>query len=87
MLRNWLTYKMREQALQFERKAYHSSKAASFNLFKAKFNQSMAYDIKQLMFRYNNEGKLSKFDNIIGYQGILCEKIQEGEYRLKKIFK
>ena len=86
LLRNWLTYRMREQILHFERLAYHSSKTASLNLFKARFNQSMAYGIKQLMFRYNNENKLSLFDKIVAYRGILCEKVQEGEYRLKTIF-
>ena len=85
LLRNWVTYKLREQALQFERMAYHSSKAASLNLFKAKFNQSMAQEIKQLLFRYNNENKLPLFDKIVAYREILCEKVQEGEYRLKTI--
>ena len=85
LLRNWLTYKLREQVMQFERISYHSPNVASFELFKAKFNQSMASEVKQLMFRYNNENKLSIFDSTIAYQGILCEKIQDGEYRLKKL--
>ena len=38
MLPNWLTYKMREQVMDFERKAYHSLKAASISLFKTTFN-------------------------------------------------
>ena len=85
LLRNWLTYKMREQVLLFERMAYYSSKTASFDLFKGRFNQSMASDIKQLMFRYNDENKLSEFDKIVGYHGILCKKIKEGEYRLNLV--
>ena len=87
LLRNWLTYKLREQIMLFERMAYHTSRAASADLFKAKFNQSMAFEIKQLMFRFNNENKLPLFDKMIAYQNILCEKIQEGEYRLKTVFK
>ena len=86
LLRNWLTYKLREQVMQFERISYHSPYVASFDLFKAKFNQSMASEVKQLMFRYNNENNLTFFDSTIAYQGILCEKIQDGEYRLKKLF-
>ena len=86
MLRNWITYKIREQILNYEKKAYYSAKAASINLFKAHFNQSVAREIKQLMHRFNNEGKLSKFDEIIAHKGILCEKIADGEYRLKKPF-
>ena len=83
LLRNWLTYKLREQVILFERKAYHSPTAASFDLFKAKFNQSVAVEVKHLLFRYKRENKPTICDEIIAYQGILCEKVQEGEYRLK----
>ena len=38
------------------------------------------------MYRFNNEGKLATFEEIIGYKGIICEKIADGEYRLKKAF-
>ena len=86
ILRNWITYKMREQILQYERKAYYSSKVPSIATFKAKFNQSVASEIKKWMFRYNNEHKLHVFENIVAYKGVLCEKMQEGEYRIKIIF-
>ena len=69
---------MREQVLQFERKAHHSPKAASLDLFKAKFNQAIASEIKRLMIRYNNENKIAFFDKIIAYQDILCEKLELG---------
>ena len=71
----------------FERKACHSSKAVSFDIFKAKFNQSMALEIKHHLFRFKNENKLQTFDNIIAYQGILCEKIHDGEYIFKVLLK
>ena len=47
-LRNWLGYKLREQILIFERTTYLKSKAPSVDLFKAKFNQTVARGIKQL---------------------------------------
>ena len=86
ILRNWVTYKIREHIMLFERKAYHSPTSASVTIFKAKFDNSMAYDIKQLIYRYNNENKLPLFDKIVAFQGILCEKVQEGEYPLNKLF-
>ena len=67
----------------FERQASHSSRAGSFDIFKAKFNQSMALEIKHHLYRFKNENRLQNFDREIAYQGILCEKIQEGEYRFK----
>ena len=39
MLRNWVTFKLREQIMFFERKASKSSRFASLDNFKAKFNQ------------------------------------------------
>ena len=85
ILRNWLTYKMRETIMQYERTAFHSS--ANFNVFKAKFNQAMAYEIKCLMIRYKNENKLDIFDKLIAHKGILCKKIREGEYRFQIILR
>ena len=83
MLRNWVTYKLREQLIIFERKASKSSRFVSMDIFKARFNQSMALEIKHHLFRYKNERNLSTFDKIIAYQGILIDKISEGEYRFK----
>ena len=34
----------------------------------------------------NNEGNLRKFDKIIAFGAILCEKKGEGEYNLNKVF-
>ena len=86
-LRNWFTYKLREQLMLFERIAYHSSGTPSLDLFKAKFNQAMAFEIKNHLFRFKNENTLSVFDEIIAHGGILCEKIQDGEYRFKILLK
>ena len=86
MLRNWLGYKLREQILLFERTTYHQSKKASEDLFKTKFNQNVARDVKDLMYRFNNEANLAKFDKIVAWKGILCQKICEGKYSLKKVF-
>ena len=86
LARNWLTYKMREQVLEFERQAYHSPKRASISLFKTTFNRSVAYDLKKLMLRFTNEGKLAHFEKIFVYQGILCTKTQNGDYQAKNVF-
>ena len=86
LMRNFLAYKMREQIMQSERAAYHASNAPSFDHFKVKFNQDVASEVKRLMHRLNEEGKLPIFDKIVAHQGILCEQVGEGEYRLKKVF-
>ena len=65
LLRNWLTYKLREQVMLLERKAYHSPAAVSNDYFKARLNQSIALEIKQLLLRFKNENKLSSFHELI----------------------
>ena len=85
-LRNWLTYKMREQVMDFERKAYHSPKAASISLFKTTFNRAIAYDLKKLMIRFEHEGKLNLFDEVIALKGILIKKLRDGKYRANNVF-
>ena len=86
-LRNWLGYKIREKILIFERSAYRQSKVPSIDIFKAKFNQMIATEVKHLMYRFNNEGKLDKFDELVALKGIICEKKGQGEYVLKKVLK
>ena len=85
MVRNWLTYKIREVILDFERKAYHNPKVASVTLFKAKFNQEIASEVKKLLYRFKHENRMKKFDEIVCFGHILCEKVGE-EYRLKCVF-
>ena len=90
LVRKFLTYKMREHIMQSEQAAYHASKAPSIeppiDRFKVKFNQDVATEVKRLLHRLNEEGKLSIFDKIVAHQEILCERVGEGEYRLKKVF-
>ena len=83
MLRNWVTFKLREQLMILERKLSKSSRCASLDNFKAKFNQSMALEIKQHLFRYQEEGNLPIFDKVIAHQGVLCGKNKDGIYETK----
>ena len=46
IIRNWLTYRMREQIMNQERIVYHSPTNASIDRLKTEFNQTVAYDIK-----------------------------------------
>ena len=56
-------------------------------MFKAKFNQMIAREVKHLMYRLNNEGKLDKFEEVVAFKGIICEKKGQGEYLLKRVFR
>ena len=39
----------------------------------------VAREVKDLMYRFNNEGRLAKFDETVAYKGILCVKIGDGK--------
>ena len=83
MLRNWVTFKLREQMMLYERKLSKSSRCASLDNFKAKFNQSMTLEIKQHLFRYQEEGNLPTFDKVIAHKGALCWKNTDGIYEMR----
>ena len=85
LLRNWVTYKIREEIMNFERKAYYSGRP-SIDSFKVYFNQSMAKEVKQILHRYTIEGSVTKIDKLIAYKGILCKKATNGCYTIKPIF-
>ena len=81
-----LCAQLREHILLFEKRAYHQSGIPSLEIFKATYNQSIARDVKDLMYRLKNEGNLRKFEEIIAFGGVLCEQQGIREYRLKKVF-
>ena len=85
-MRNWLGYKLREEIMLLERSTYHQTKKPSIETFKAKFNQSVARDVKLLMYRFRNEDKLSKFDEIVAFKAVVCKKQFGSEYCLRKVY-
>ena len=86
IVRNWLTYRLREKIMDFERIAYHSPTNASIDRFKAEFNRAVMYDIKKLMIRFDHEGKMETFEKYVAYRNILCKKKQDGNYQACKVF-
>ena len=38
------------------------------------------------MYWFNNEANLAKFDKIVAWKGMLCQKIGQGKCSLKKVF-
>ena len=62
MLRNWITFKLREQIMLFERKV---SRSTRFTSFKAKFKQVMALEITQHFFRLKKDGNLPFIEKVV----------------------
>ena len=86
LLRNWITYFLRERIMREERKAYHSSGGPNFEAFKRKVNQKFHTEIQLKYLRYQNENNLQIFDKFITYENVLGTKTEENEYRITHIF-
>ena len=84
ILRNWITYSLRAHIMKLENQAYHSPHTIpSMDIVKYKFNQNMALEIK-MKIKQNKETNL--VDTVLTHSKVLCEKLQDGEYRFNKLF-
>ena len=84
LLRNWLTYLLRECISQAEREAHY--KRTNLEKIKKKFNQAMGLEIQIKAIRYRNEHNLAFFDKMITHSHVLCEKGEDGEYQIREVF-
>ena len=86
LLRNWITYKMREEIAKEERTAYNMSTIPNFMLFKQRFNSTMRREIRGNFLRYKNENKIDFFSKIMTYGKALCGEMVNEEFIIKDIF-
>ena len=84
ILRNWLTYILRDLIAQEERSAYHSG-LPSIVKVKRNVNQLIKQQMNQKIIRYRTENSLKIFEDIFLHQGVLCEKRNE-EYYIKEVY-
>ena len=70
----------------FERRAYHQQRTPPVEIFKATYNQALAREVKDLLYRLSNKDNMRKFDDVVAFGGILCEKKGGGECCLKQVF-
>ena len=85
LLRNWLTYLLRQIISHAEREA-HYAQGANQEKIRKKFNQAMGSEIFIKSFRYKNENNLALFDKIITHEAVLCKKEEDGEYQIRDVF-
>ena len=86
LLRNWLTYLLRECILEVEREAFYAPNRANIEKIRRKLNEAMALEIHIKAFRYKNENNLAFFDKKFTHAEVLCEKGEDGEYRVTDVF-
>ena len=86
LLRNWITFMLREAIMEEERRAYHASTKPNITRFLQKFNTSLKFEINSKIWRYKNENRSPFFDKIITHNELLCKKMENGEYEIKGLF-
>ena len=86
LLRNWLTFMLRECIAQEERTAYHALKKPNLEDTKKRFNQALGLEIHIKTIRYRNENNLAFLEKIITHAEVLCKKREDGEYEIRQVF-
>ena len=85
LLRNWVTYLLRECITQAEKEAYHA-KRIDLQKFKLQFNQKIVSEIRIKALQYKAENKIKYFEKIITHAGVLCKIGHDGEYQIRHVF-
>ena len=86
LLRNWLTFLLRNTISQTERAAYHSPTLPILPHIKENFNYELGLEIRIKAFRHKHQGEINSFEKIITHNNILCKKEQNGEYKVNDVF-
>jgi len=86
LLRNWLTYLLRQSITEQEKTSFYTSKKPQLEKFKQNFKYEIGTQIKAKQIRYKNENKLPFFDKIITYQNVLCTKTDNELYEIANVF-
>ena len=86
LLRNWVTYLLREFIAKQERAAYLSSKIPNFEHAKHMFNTNIEYELNKKFWRYKNDSNMATFDKFFTHEHALCKKRPDDEYDIINVF-
>ena len=85
LIRNWVTYLLRDCITQEEREAYHSKRPSVKNA-KKKVNRFIVHELNKKIIRYKHENNLERLEKLITYAEVLCVKQTDGTYDIKNIY-
>ena len=86
LVRNWLTYLLREFIAEEERRSYHTKKKPNLQKAKRDFNYAVKWEIRIKLLQYEHSGNTDKLDKIITHGDILCKKGDDEQYQIRDIF-
>ena len=86
LARNWLTYTIRKCIVVMEREAHYNN-STILQRVKRKIQQSIESELDQKVFMYAAEGKLNKFEKFFAHNEVICKRIDESTFSIRKLFK
>ena len=86
LARNWLTYTIRKCIAVMEREAHYNN-STILQRVKRKIQQSIESELDQKVFMYAAEGKLDKFEKFFAHNEVICKRIDESTFSIRKFFK
>jgi hypothetical protein len=87
LLRNWLTFILRELVERQEKKAYYNPGVCqNTREFKIVFNQRVEKFLRRAFLIWESNGEIDKFLNSFGYNNVLLTTNEDGSMTVHKPF-
>ena len=87
ILRNYLTFTMRNSIMEEERKAYYKPSNTNIKKFMLAYNNRITEEIATMTDLFHHLGKTESYEKIITTQGAVATKNPNGTYKTKIIMK
>ena len=87
LMRNWVSYLLREFISEQERAAYHSGKAPKLGQAKHMFSTRVKLEVNKKLWRYQNDGDIGTFEKFFTYKNVLCKPDGNNGYETLNIFR
>ena len=87
LMRNWVSYLLREFISEQERTAYHSGKAPKLGQAKHMFSTRVKLEINKKLWRYQNDGDIGTFEKFFTHKKVLCKPDGNTGYETLNIFR
>ena len=82
VLRNWLTFVLRQAVANAERECYHTPRD-SLHAIRKTFRKILQNEVSLASLRGANQYKSDLIDKALLYKSVVCDKADDGGYRIK----
>ena len=87
ILRNWLTYTLRDCIREEEARAFYEPNAKpDLKAFQRRYNSRIKQEIYIKEIQFKQENKEDIFEKVITHKKVLCFKLPDGQYDIRNVF-